>query len=235
MPHWTEDTFIGFDTETTGTDPKTARILQSAIVTDDPLGALIEEDRILHIDPEIDIPPDAAAVHGITREKLKALSAWPSAQGIPFVENLLQCRALRRRYPIVIFNATYDLPLLFAEMERCGIPRWSESAMILDPLVIDRYVDRYRKGGRKLSEVAAIYGVKVENAHDAAADARTAIGIMRALIRRYSPYLACWTLDQIQRVQAGWYAEWRDHINEYWKRNGKPDRIEGEWPLGRTQ
>lgn len=57
------------------------------------------------------------------------------------------------------------------------------------------------------------------------------LAVMRALINRY-PQLKTFDLPTMQKMQADWYAEWRDHINEYWKSIGKTDQVTGNWPGG---
>ncbi len=231
--HWTEDTLVAFDCESTGTDPKTARILQAAFVTLDPEGILKEANHVLYINPGIPIPAEASAIHGITVEKLADEHAWDSATGIPYLFGIVSGRASFRGYPLVIYNACYDWPLLMAECARIqgfdylGQPK----PLFLDPLVIDRALDKYRKGSRKLEDVAKFYGVPLMGAHGAEADATATLGVMRALIKVY-PQLKTFDLTTMQKLQAGWYVEWRDHINEYWAKSGKTDRIVGEWPGG---
>ena len=58
-----------------------------------------------------------------------------------------------------------------------GIP-----APVLDALVIDRHVDRYRRGRRTLVDLCALYGVEIANAHDAAADAEAAMQVLLAVV-----------------------------------------------------
>lgn len=72
-------------------------------------------------------------------------------------------------------------------------------------------------------------------AHGAQADAKAALGIMRALIERYPELKKC-TLAGLQGIQAKWYQQWKDHLNEYWASIGKEDRITGSWPsIGDSQ
>ena len=52
---------------------------------------------------------------------------------------------------------------------------------MLDAVVLDRHVDRYRKGSRTLAALCAQYGVTIENAHDASADAMASVGVLLAL------------------------------------------------------
>ncbi len=231
MSHWTEGPLIAFDTETTGTDPQTARILQAAVITSDPSGTIREPDYVKLINPGVAIPDEASAVHGITAEKLAGAS--PSADAIPFLLGLIQGRATLRRFPLVIYNVPYDWRLLMAECAR--VPGFGYQDQLwpwfLDPLVIDRALDKYRKGSRKLEAVAAHYGVELNGAHDAGSDAWAAVGIMRALIQIY-PVFRENNLEDLQGMQAEWYAAWRDGINAFWERSGKQDRVTGSWPRG---
>lgn len=66
--------------------------------------------------------------------------------------------------------------------------RWriTASPVIFDPMVLDRAFDKWRKGSRKLVDLAAFYGVPVElNAHDAEADCRM-VGRVAAKIMTHS-------------------------------------------------
>jgi DNA polymerase-3 subunit epsilon len=228
--HWADGSFVAFDCESTGIDPLTARILQAAIVLDDPGPPAKQDARTFLINPGVPIPAEASAIHGITAEKLK--DAWPSRQAIPCIAEALHATAVITGYPLVVFNAAYDWPLLLAAIRRLKrTPPADFNPLFLDPLVIDRAQDRYRRGSRKLEAVAAFYHVPLDSAHDALADAKAAIGIMRALVAAY-PELRNDTLEQLQEVQTKWYAEWRDHLNEYWESIGKADRVTGSWPIG---
>ena len=69
-------------------------------------------------------------------------------------------------------------PFVLAEAQRHGVSIAKPD--IVDPLVIDRAVDRYRRGSRRLDAVAAHYGHDPAQAHDARTDA-----IARALGAQY--------------------------------------------------
>lgn len=61
-------------------------------------------------------------------------------------------------------NARYDLSLLDRECRRYAVESISEllgdaPAPVIDPLVIDKHVDKYRKGKRALHALCAHYGV----------------------------------------------------------------------------
>ena len=60
---------LSFDLETTSANPRTARIVTSALVRID--GSEISASETL-ADPGVEIPEEAAAVHGITTEHARA-------------------------------------------------------------------------------------------------------------------------------------------------------------------
>ena len=97
--------------------------------------------------------------------------------------------AAGRGLPIVAYNAAYDLTLLEREAARYGIAPLPGPGPVIDPLVIDKAVDRYRRGKRTLTAAAEHYGVALPNAHDAGADAVAAGRVAQAIARAY-PELA---------------------------------------------
>jgi len=238
--HWTEAPFIIFDTETTGTDIKNDRILQAAVVTHPgKRGILVEEDRVIYCLPDVEISKAATEIHGLTKEKLEELEAYSSEEGIRYISNFVFGRSTRRGYPLVIYNASFDYPLILNEMSRYGliddVVPYGVNPFILDPLVIDRALDKFRKGSRTLEAVSAHYGVKIDGgAHDALTDCKTTLGVMLALIEKF-PELKTYSIQRMQDLQKKWFADWRDHLNEYFAKNGKTDRVVGDWPTRENQ
>jgi DNA polymerase III subunit epsilon len=103
---------IVLDTETTGLDPQAGhRIVEIACVE---LMHHIPTGRDLHryVNPGRDIPTDAHAVHGLTKE---FLSSHPPFEAI--ADELL---AFLGSDPLVIHNAEFDLAFLNAELARLG-------------------------------------------------------------------------------------------------------------------
>jgi DNA polymerase-3 subunit epsilon len=77
--------------------------------------------------------------------------------------------------PLVIFNARYDLTVLDRECRRHGIePLDTSKLYVVDPLVIDKHLHRYRKGSRKLQAICEHYRAVLDDAHAAHADALAA-------------------------------------------------------------
>jgi len=221
------DTLAVFDLETTGIDVETSRIVSAHVGVIDANGEVIERlDWIA--DPGIEIPEGASAVHGITTERARA-------EGRPAQEVVAEIVAaiagiFDRGLALTIYNAPYDLTLLNREAARYGIAPLPSPAPIVDPLVLDRVVDRYRKGKRTLEAATEFYGIKLSDAHDAAADAIAAGRLAQELVRRYGSQLAVEVAD-LHTSQIAWCAENAASFQEYMRRVKDPEFVAlGHWP-----
>lgn len=223
---WWTGLLAAFDLETTSPDPWEARIVTAALLVEAPNGRVIQRVQLV-ADPGVPIPADAAQVHGVT-DALATAYGRPAREVVATVAAALATWWAPPALPVVIYKADYDWTVLTAECERYGLARPSLGP-ILDPLVIDRELDRYRKGKRTLADLTAHYGITLERAHTATADARAALALARQLGVRY-PKLRR-DLDTLMLSQARWQRTWREHINSYWAKEGKPQRVPPGWPL----
>ncbi|MCF3120077.1 3'-5' exonuclease [Streptomyces arenae] len=234
---WHRELLIGFDLETTGTDPGEARIVTGAVIevkAGETLGR-----RTWLADPGVPIPADAVAVHGITNERA-ASEGRPAAEVADALADVLTSY-WQSGVPVVAYNAVFDLSLLSAELRRHGLPSLSERlggsapGPVIDPYTIDRSVDRYRRGKRNLSAVCAEYGVVLESAHDAGADAQAAASLACAIADRH-PKIASLGPAELHRRQIEWYAAWAADFQNFLRKKGNEDAvIEGTWPLRATE
>lgn len=230
---WHRELLIGFDLETTGTDPREARIVTGAVI-EVKAGQVLGRREWL-ADPGVPIPPDAVAVHGITDERAAA-EGRPSAEVADAIAATL-VGYWQTGVPVVAYNAAFDLTLLSAELHRHGLPSLrdrldgAQPAPVVDPYTIDRSVDRYRKGKRNLEAVCGHYGVVLETAHDAAADALAAACLARAIADRH-PKIAALGPAELHRRQIEWYADWAADFQGFLRRKGdKTAVVDGSWPV----
>ena len=126
------------------------------------------------INPEVPIPADATAVHGITDA---SAAACPT-----FAQVACMIAAALRDCDIVVFNGrAFDLPLLRAEFARCGVAWPCEDAHVIDAFVIYRERER-----RDLPAAVRHYlGREHVGAHGAVADARATIDVAFAQVACY--------------------------------------------------
>lgn len=230
---WHLGRMVGFDLETTGIDPEVDRIVTACVVrvgADQPTYC-----TAWFADPGVEIPEAAAKVHGITTERARA-EGQPAAEAVAEVVAAL-AEAVRDGVPVVAMNASFDLTLLDREARRHGVQPLTDiigdSLRVLDPLVLDKEVDRYRRGRRTLGALCAHYGLALENAHSADADASAACQLVRRLAGRW-PQLRGMQLDVLHRSQVGWAARQAYSLADYMQGVGRAAdaaRVRPEWPL----
>ena len=152
---------VVLDTETTGLDPRTARIIEIGAVTLG--GGRIVEDRTFHSFVALgsDIPAGATAVHGITDQDIAG--APPFAAVYEDLKRFIGTRV------VIGHTLGFDLALLKQECERSGVPfaPWPTLdarflAEIAAPTLASFSVDA----------LAAWLGIPAGGRHRAAGDAR---------------------------------------------------------------
>ncbi|WP_215449842.1 3'-5' exonuclease [Streptomyces sp. ATCC 21386] len=230
---WHRQLLIGFDLETTGTDPREARIVTGAVIEvkdGEPVG-----HREWLADPGMEIPEEAVAVHGITNARATA-EGRPADQVADAIADVL-VSYWRTGVPVVAYNAAFDLTLLSAELRRYALPSLRDRlggrdpAPVVDPYTIDRSVERYRRGKRNLEAVCGEYGVPLDAAHNASADALAAARLARAIAQRH-PKVAALGPAELHRRQIEWYAEWATDFQAFLRRKGNPEAVvDAVWPL----
>ena len=108
---------IVFDTETTGLDPASGhRLVEIGCVE---LVGGIATGKFFHcyLNPERDVPDDAARIHGLTGQFLSDKPIFAS-----MVEDFLEFIA---EDTLIIHNAAFDLRFINAELARLGFPSYS--------------------------------------------------------------------------------------------------------------
>lgn len=214
---------FAFDLETTGTDPHRCRIVTSALVRID--GGPPQATELL-ADPGVEIPEGAAAVHGITTEHARA-HGRPHADVL--AETIAAIRAAwRDGLTLVAFNASYDLTVL-----RSLEPSFTVDGLVFDPLVVDRARDQFRKGKRTLGDVCAHYNVRLDNAHEATADALAAARLAWMMAKKVWPELSDMDGDELMEYQAVAHFESQRSLREYLRRQGRDvsDFRLSAWPV----
>ncbi|SDS17211.1 3'-5' exonuclease [Corynebacterium timonense] len=212
---------LSFDLETTSTDTSTARIVTSALVRIDGTEVTATEELA---DPGVEIPEDAASVHGITTEKARA-------EGRPHDEVLRETvDAIKRGWDegltLIVFNAPYDLSVL-----RALTGDFTVTGPVFDPLLIDRARDRYRKGKRNLGALCEFYGVKLDNAHEATSDAMAAARIAWKQVRMW-PELSQMDPGELMEYQAVEFYTLQSDFKSYLESRGRDaSQVTVSWPM----
>ena len=214
---------LSFDLESTSANPLEARIVTSALVRIDGREVTATEHLA---DPGVEIPEQAAAIHGISTEKARA-EGRPHDEVVKETVDTIK-QAWEDGFTLIVFNAPYDLTVL-----RALTGDFTVTGPVFDPLLIDRAMDRYRKGGkRNLGALSEHYGVPLENAHEATSDAMAAARIAWKQVNSVWPELAQKDLDELMEFQAVQHFEIQTDFRKYMESRGRDtSTINTAWPM----
>jgi DNA polymerase-3 subunit epsilon len=220
-----------FDTETTGTDTEECRIVTAFIGMMDPTTGNLGETFSWLINPGVDIPEGASDVHGISNEVAQRDGMDPKVAIAEIVAVLT--RLIDQGTPITAYNARFDLTLTDREYRRHHGKPFLENTdriTVIDPYVIDKQVDKYRKGPRKLVTTAANYGITFDGAHEAEADA-TATGRLALEVMKKDGIPS--TLQGLHDIQVVWAFQQAAGLQAHFRKtkNDETITIEGIWPI----
>jgi DNA polymerase III subunit epsilon len=230
---WHLGMLCAFDTETTGPDPESARLVTACIAYLDGTGTIPPESRTFLIDPGCEIPAEATAVHGITTEHARQHGEQPPGALRDIAFELL--RSAAALIPLIAFNAPFDFTVLDRETRRHDLEPFgpeleTAKGLIVDPYVLDKALDPYRKGKRTLGATAEHYGVRIDKAHDAAGDAITAARVAWMIASRY-PHVGRMSPTELHAYQVRAKREQAMSLRAYLGRQGKEEQVDGSWPL----
>ncbi len=217
-----------FDTETTGLDLKTARIVTATVVELDESGSVVVDREEWLADPGIEIPDVAANVHGITTAIAREKGRDYREVVAEILEVLRDCFA--RGIPVVAYNAPYDFTILYHQAIELGLEPIADPMPVIDPLVIDKQLDKFRKGQRRLEVTADFYQVRLEDAHNSKADAIAAGRVGQAVLAKFAAKLPDNIVD-LHNAQAIWADEQEKSFTEYLVKIGKNAKPSFGWPL----
>jgi DNA polymerase-3 subunit epsilon len=161
-----------FDLETTGIKVSTDRIVEISIVRVAPDGT--SKIKTLRINPEMHIPAEVTAIHGITDEDVKDAPKFSEVAHdlVQFLENC----------DLAGFNSNhFDIPLLAEEFYRAGIDFELKGRRFVDIQNIFHKMEP-----RNLRAAYKFYcGKDLVNAHSAEADTLATYEILMAQLERY--------------------------------------------------
>lgn len=224
MDSWHHHPRAAFDLETTGRDPLEARIVTASVLLVDADGTVLEQHEWI-ADPGIDIPAEAAAIHGVSTEQARR-------EGQPVDRVVRELAAVLGRLfaagiPVLAFNARYDFTVLASEGARHSVPV-PHPFPVLDPYIMDKQADRFRRGKRTLTAMCEHYDVVFNNAHTSAADVLATLQVAAVLAERF-PHLQH-PAGVLHASQVVWAARQAESFQEYLRREDPAAVVEGRWP-----
>ncbi len=163
---------VFFDLETTGINIVKDRIVEISYVKVFPNGK--EEVKTRRINPEMPIPAESTAIHGITDEDVKDCPT--------FKEIAKSLAAQIEGCDLAGFNSNrFDIPLLVEEFLRAGVDIDLNKRKFVDVQTIFHKMEQ-----RTLAAAYKFYCDKsLENAHSAEADTYATYEVLKAQLDRY--------------------------------------------------
>lgn len=225
MSSWHTLPRAAFDVETTGRDPRQARLVTASVVVVDGGGSVVAEHEWL-ADPGVEIPAEVTQIHGVSTAHAREFG-HPAAQVTAEVTEVLGA-LFAGGVPVIAFNASYDFTVLARESVRHGVAAMGAKPVI-DPYICNKQAHKFRKGRRTLGDLCEEYGVSLKEAHTSAADALATIRLADALALRF-PQLQgdCHGLHDLQ---IGWATAQAADFQSYLRRTNPTAMVEGHWPV----
>ena len=227
---WADGPLCPFDLETTGPEPLDARIVTATAIRIRPGHDNHVVNWLSDVDGE-DIPEGASAVHGISTEHAHT-HGRPLAEAVDELRTMLELE-WSAGVPVVGHNVAYDLTVLARECERFAMRAFTIAGPVIDSIVLDRGVDKWRRGKRTLTATCQVYGIVLseEDAHTSDADALASARIAWKIAKRYPDEVGNLALDELMEWQRLAHRDWANGLGQYLRRQGKVDDVSREWPL----
>lgn len=168
-----KDTFVCFDCEATGLDPKKDRIIEIAV-------AIFTFDEIIEsredlINPGIEIPEHTIEIHHITDEMVRGK---PSIKGV-----LSDYLSLIGDHIVIGHGIPYDLTLLDSEAKRFNTPSRLSKNRFLDTLRMARLYGE--SPTNSLESLRKHFNIAAEGAHRAMSDVIVNIEVFKYLSKKF--------------------------------------------------
>jgi DNA polymerase-3 subunit epsilon len=164
---------VFFDLETTGVNIASDRIVEISYLKIKPNGEEISKTR--KINPEMHIPEESSAIHGIYDEDVKDCPTFKQVAK-SLAADIEGC-------DLAGFNSNrFDIPLLVEEFLRAGVDIDLNKRKFIDVQTIF-----HKKEQRTLSAAYKFYcGKELTDAHTAEADTRATYEVLKSQLDKYS-------------------------------------------------
>lgn len=219
-----------FDLETTGVDVTTDRVVTAACLDID----TESNSQTLHTwlaDPGVEIPTEASDVHGITTDIARRDGEDHDKVIDEVIAHIYD--SWKQGAALVVYNAAYDLSMLHVLSHGA----FNIHGPVIDPYIIDRGVEPYRRGKRKLVNLCEAYGVEFNEAeaHAADYDCLKAAELAQQQLdgRNFSGGVPSEDMRELYMQQVGWYRDWFVGFKDWMVSQGRSIDGDEVWPIQR--
>lgn len=211
------DTFVAFDTETTGLSFTDDRVIQFGCTVFVRRKAVFKTSMYI----QTDVPNGGFHINQITDEQI--------AGGEKPEDAFLVIASVLHKTPHVVcaYNAPFDLMMLASEFRRYGIKYDYSILRVLDPLVIHKHFNPYWPAPRnKLVYVCDKYRIPYEGTHDAGDDCEAAGHLFLA---QQTNHCIRDSALNLHRKQLRWHDNWATSFIEWGAKRGREITVT-PWP-----
>lgn len=216
---------VAMDTETTGIDYERDEIVTASLVEVGDDGKFKVTEWLLKTN--IDSSPEAYSKHLISREEqLEKGTDYDTG-----IEEI--CKELTEKVDyLVTANGAFDLSMLQGSFNRLTTEEYYDLSAIkmIDVMVLDKYLDKYRRGSRKLTDLAEHYGINYEGVpHNATFDSILTYAIfikLRAVLESEGH-----PLETLPRLCETKYHEQKKDLAEYFDKIGRRATVTTGYPV----
>jgi DNA polymerase-3 subunit epsilon/CBS domain-containing protein len=199
---------VAIDTETTGLDTATARIVQLGAVAISKGRVESRQTLELLVDPQVSIPSQAARIHGISNAAVRNAPTFADAWA--------RLTRFQRGRIVVGYSIGFDLAVLESEAKRAGAA-WQKPRALCVRLLAT--IANSALPDHSLETIAAWLGVAITGRHQALGDAVAAAAVFVALLPKLQER-GIRTLGQAERaclqltalLEDGRRAGWADPV-----------------------
>ncbi|WP_262703812.1 MULTISPECIES: exonuclease domain-containing protein [Streptomyces] len=228
---WHTGRMAALHLHTTGLDAETARIVIADLVLVG--GGQDADTRTWLLNPGIPIPSEATKIHGITTDQARAQGTDPQ-EGVAQISRDLST-IISEQIPLVVFRAPYALTIFDRECHRhrLPVPGGASGAglrSVIDPLVLDKHIDQFRRGSRTLRALCTHHRVRHDGNNNPASDALAAARLAWRLGNTY-PQLRSLDITTLHDRQVIWAAEQAKSFQEHLRQKDPKAVVDGAWPI----
>lgn len=214
---------VAFDTETTGLDPDEDEIVTASIVKQ--VGKEYESTDWLLVTKK-ESSEEAFDKHSIDRNTQLEEGEDYASSIQDIAKELLEADL------VITANGAFDMTMLQKSLDRyvSGHSFDLSKVKMVDVQVIDKYIDKYRKGSRKLEDLAKHYGVgQSDKYHDASYDAFITYKVFIKQVPEIKDFGI--SIDNLHVICEREYNYQKKNLASYFKRVNKTAKVAQGYPV----
>lgn len=189
--------WYAFDTETGGLSPWEHPLLSVGTAYFADGIALTQSELLVAPDPEKTISPKALEINGLDIKALKETEDTFHHRDAGEVMRINLQSMQESGVPLVGHNMTFDITYIMVNAGCPGAELGSEYMFFDTKLLVRHFAPEHQH--KNLGELCEMFGIPLDNAHNAVADA-TATGLLFGALLREYPEIESWSAEELRAI-----------------------------------